>query len=189
MKRLILIFVLGLSCLFVSAQKTDTVKRWIDGVQIRSTDDVFEIASQIKQLSKFVSLLNYSGLTDTIKSKGLVTLFAPDNNAIAKMHEAIYDSLSKPTTKWQLANLLKCYIVLGRFTSKDISALIRKNNGQAILTTLSGSTLTATIDANRNIVLTDMNGEQSIISMFDIQGKNGILDIITSPLFPLKHPG
>ena len=189
MKKLVLIFVFGLSCLFVSAQKADTIKRWIDGVQIRSTDDIVESTSGIKRLSKFVSLLNYCGLTDTIKSKDPVTIFAPDNNAIGKLHDAVYDSLSKPANKWQLANLLKCYIVSGRFTSKDILVLIRKNNGQAVLTTLSGSTLTATIDANRNIVLTDMNGDHSIISTFDIQEKNGILDIIISPLFPLKPPG
>jgi uncharacterized surface protein with fasciclin (FAS1) repeats len=189
MKKLFLFIVFGLSSLFVYAQKTDTVKRWVEGVQIRSADDIIESASKIKPLSKFVSLLNYSGLTDTIKSKGPVTIFAPDNNAILKLHDAIYDSLSKPAGKWQLANLLKCYIVQGRFTSKDILALIRKSNGQAVLTTLSGSMLTATIDANRNIVLTDMNGGQSIISKFDIQTQNGILDMITSPLFPIKPPG
>ena len=185
MKKTALLLLLTFNTCLLFAQKVDTIKRMVDGAMIRSTDSIVESASQIKELSKFVALANYCGLTDTITSKGIVTIFAPSNNAIAKLHDNYYDSFNKPEDKWKLANLLKCYIVPGRFTSKDILTLIRKGNGQAVLTTLSGSTLTATIDTNRNIVLTDMNGGQSVISIFDIQQKNGILDIITSPLFPL----
>ncbi|WP_183572214.1 fasciclin domain-containing protein [Mucilaginibacter sp. X5P1] len=181
---LLLLFIVNTTLLF--AQKTDTLKRSIDGTAIRSTDDIIESISKIKRLSKFAEFLNYSGLIDTIKSIGPITIFAPDNNGIVKL-DSFYNALSKPEHKWQLAAVLKCYIVKGRFTSKDVLNLIRKNHGQAILNTLSG-TLTATIDANRNIVLTDMNGGQSIISIFDIQQKNGILDIITATLFPLKPP-
>jgi len=181
---LLLLFILNTALLF--AQKTDTLKRSIDGTGIRSTDDIIESLSKIKRLSKFAAFLNYSGLADTIRSKGSVTIFAPDNNAIAKL-DSFYNVLSKPEHKWQLAAVLKCYIIKGRFTSKDILNLICKNHGKVTLVTLT-SELTATIDANRNIVLTDENGGQSIISTFDIQQKNGILDIITATLFPLKPP-
>jgi uncharacterized surface protein with fasciclin (FAS1) repeats len=181
---LLLLLIINTSLLF--AQKTDTVKRWVDGAMIKSTGDVFESASRINRLSKFTALLSYSGLTDTLRNRTPVTIFAPDNKALTNI--AIYDSLEKATNKSQLSNLLKYYIVPGKITSKDILKFIRKNNGQAVLTTLSGSTLTATIDINRNIVLTDMNGSSSIISKFDIRQQNGILHIITAPLFPLKPP-
>jgi len=183
---LLLLFVLNTSMLF--AQKTDTVKKWVDGVMIKSTDNIVESISQIKDLSKFDTLLKYSGLADTIKIKGPVTIFAPDNKALTSSTGIFYDSLCTPAHKWQLANVLKCYIVQGRFTSVDILKLIRKGNGHTELMTLAGP-ITARIDTNRNIVLMDMNHEESVISKFDIRQKDGILDIVTAILFPLKQPG
>jgi uncharacterized surface protein with fasciclin (FAS1) repeats len=187
MKISAFLFLLILNTSVLFAQKPDTLKRWVDGTMVKSTDNIFITVSQIKSLSKFSALLNYSGLADSLVNKPPVTIFAPDNKALTGI--TIYDSLGKPANRWQLANLLKCYIIPGKITSKDILMLVRKNNGQAILTTLSGSTLTAAIDANRNIVLTDMNGNKSIISKFNIRLQNGILDMITAALYPLKPPG
>ena len=69
-------------------------------------------------------------------------------------------------------------------SAKDIQKKINANNGQATFTTIAGSKLIAKIDSNRNIVLIDENGGQSIISKFNIQQSNGMLHIINAVLVP-----
>jgi len=113
-----------------------------------------------------------------------VTVFVPDDKAFSTMNAAMLDTLEKPANRQALANLLLYHIINGKITAKDILRQIHANNGQAILTTLSGHKLVATINTARNIVLTDENGGQSIISKFDIRQKNGLMDMITAVLMP-----
>ena len=75
-------------------------------------------------------------------------------------------------------------LLQARLTAHDIERKINANNGEATFTTIAGTKLTAKIDENRNIVLIDENGGQSIISKFDIPQSNGILHIVTSVLVP-----
>jgi uncharacterized surface protein with fasciclin (FAS1) repeats len=83
-----------------------------------------------------------------------------------------------------LSYLLTYHAIAGRLTARDIARKINANNGEAVFTTIAGSKLTAKIDVNRNIVLVDENGNESIISKFDIPQSNGILHIVTSVLVP-----
>jgi len=83
-----------------------------------------------------------------------------------------------------LLNLIKYHAIAGKVTSKDIERQIKSANGQTTFTTLSGRTLTAKINENRNIVLVDENGGQSIISRLDIQQSNGTLFVVTQVLLP-----
>ena len=67
---------------------------------------------------------------------------------------------------------------------RDIQHKINAGKGAAAFRTIAGTTITAKIDANRNIILTDENGGQSIISKFDIQQSNGMLHIVNAVLVP-----
>ena len=168
----------------------DTVRaKWgkikiVDGVKMISSNDVMENISLSKEYSTLVSVINNAGLTETFKSKGPITVFAPTNEAFNKLPQGELDTLLRPDHKDYLSYLLTYHAIAGRLTSKDIAHKINSNNGTAVLTTLAGSKITATIDENRNIVLTDENGGQSIISRFDIAQSNGILDIVTAVLVP-----
>jgi uncharacterized surface protein with fasciclin (FAS1) repeats len=68
--------------------------------------------------------------------------------------------------------------------AKDILHEISENNGTATFITLTGNKLMAKLDANRNIVLIDENGGQSVISKFDITQNNGVIHIINAVLIP-----
>jgi uncharacterized surface protein with fasciclin (FAS1) repeats len=182
-KNILLAFLLLNSCLLF-AQTTPVVIRVINGTAMSSTNDVIENASRYKDLSTFVQLVDTAGLAQTFKSTNPITVFAPNNQAFLKLDKAVIDTLLKPSHKQELVKLLLSHIISGKISSKDLAKQISLNNGQAILTTMAGTKLTATIDANRNIVLTDENGGNSIISKFDIQQKNGILDIVNSVLIP-----
>jgi len=184
MKKLSLLIFLLFNFGIIYAQNSPVTTRIIYGTTITSANDVMENLSHLKELSIFVNLIDTAGITPTLKAAGPITIFAPNNQAFAKLNSAVIDTLLKPAHKQELIELLLTHVVSGKVTSKDIAALIKQNNGQATFTTFSGTKLTATVDTNRNIVLTDNNGGQSIISQFDIKQKNGILDIVTSVLSP-----
>jgi len=126
--------------------------------------------------------------TTNIFSGTPITVFAPDNKAFSRLPAGTVDTLLLPVHKPDLLNLLKYHAVAGKITSNDIERQIKAGNGRATFTTLSGRTLTAKINENRNIVLTDENGGQSVISRLDVQQSNGILYVITQVLLPKFTP-
>jgi uncharacterized surface protein with fasciclin (FAS1) repeats len=197
MKRwfVFVLFVSSTSWLF--AQKTtavnpviDTVKaKWgkikiVDGAAMISSNDIIENMTLSKEYTVLITAIEEAGLTETFKSKGPITVFAPTNQAFDKMPAGQLDTLLKPGHKLDLNYLLTSHAIAGRISARDIARKINSNNGQATFTTIAGSKLTAKIDTNRNIVLIDENGGESVISKFDIQQSNGLLHIVNSVLIP-----
>jgi len=158
--------------------------RIVDGAEMTSANDIIENIAQSKEYTTLASVIEDAGLTETFKSKGPITVFAPTNQAFDKLPAGALDSLLKPNHKLDLSYLLTYHAIAGRLTARDIAHKINTNNGEAVFTTIAGSKLTAKIDGNRNIVLIDENGNESIISKFDIPQSNGILHIVTAVLVP-----
>jgi uncharacterized surface protein with fasciclin (FAS1) repeats len=127
--------------------------------------------------------INAAGLSGELKNETL-TFFAPANKAFDKLPPGTLDTLLLPAHKTDLINLVNYHIMPGRLTSKDIERQIRLGNGQATLVTLSGGKLTARINENRNIVLSDENGGESIVARLDIDQGNGMLFIVNTVLIP-----
>lgn len=201
MKKWFVIFYFVLSGSTLFAQQTaltapvmDTVKaKWgkvkiVDGATMISSNDVIENITQSKEYSVLTNAIESAGLTETFKSKGPITVFAPTNQAFDKLPDGQLDTLLKPAHKFDLSYLLTYHAVAGRLSVHDIQKKINANNGQAIFTTIAGSKLIAKIDSNRNIVLIDENGGESIVSKFDIQQSNGLLHVVNAVLIPKIKP-
>lgn len=197
MKKWILFFSFFLPGLLLFAQKSvvvnpvlDTVKaKWgkvkiVDGVAMTSSNDFIENLSAAGEYTVLVNAIEDAGLTLTFKSKGPLTVFAPTNEAFGKLPAGALDTLLKPGHKFDLSYLLTYHAIAGRVTARDIQRKINLNNGQATYTTVAGSTITAKIDSNRNIVLIDENGGESVISKFNIQQSNGVLHMVNAVLVP-----
>lgn len=190
MKIAVILAFLFTNGLIAFAQKTDssvnhtTKTRNIDGVMMSSSKDAFENLSASPEFSTLINAIKAAELTDTFKGTGPISVFAPTNKAFEKLVPGKLDTLLLPAHKAELIALISYHAVAGNITSKDIYRQIKAGNGQATFKTLAGSTLTASINANRNIVLTDENGGQSVISRLDIQQSNGVLFIITAMLIP-----
>jgi len=197
MKKWAVIFllILNLSALFAQkptavAPVIDSVKaKWgkikiVDGTPMVSSNDIIENISLSKQYSILLNAINNADLAETFKSKGPITIFAPDNQAFGKLPAGKLDTLLKPEHKYDLSYLLTYHAIAGRVTVRDISRKINSNNGQTTFTTIAGGRLTAKIDSNRNIILIDENGGESIISHFDIQQSNGLLHTVNAVLLP-----
>jgi len=187
MKKLTLLCFLLLNSCWLFAQSNTVKTRIVNGYLMSSAKDVIQNIDSVKELSTFASAIKAVGLTDTFTGAGPITVFAPSNIAFAKLPAGTLDTLLAPAHLQALKNFILGHVIGGSLTAKEIAKQVRLNNGQTTLTTLSGAKLTATIDANRNIALTDENGGKSIIATFDIAQSNGILDIVTAVLLPKSN--
>ncbi len=172
---------------------TDTVRspaaqqgkvKMVNGTAMNSGQDVMYNFSQSPDYSMFIKAVRAGGLIETFRSRGPITVFVPDNVAFNSFGAGQMDSLLKQNHLLELDNLVTYHAVKGTVSAKDIAKLIKDNNGQAEILTIAGGKLTAHIDANRNIVLVDENGGESIISTFDIPQSNGMAHLITKVLVP-----
>jgi uncharacterized surface protein with fasciclin (FAS1) repeats len=197
MKKWLIIVLITVSCQSLFAQNAsvahpvvDSVKeKWgkvknVNGTAMSSSNNIIENINLSNEYSTLVKAIEDAGLTETFKSKGPITLFAPTNQAFEKLPAGELDTLLKPSHKLDLNYLITSHAVVGRLSVKDIQKKINSNKGEATFRTIAGTVLTAKIDANRNIVLIDDNGGQSVISKFDIQQSNGMLHVVNSVLVP-----
>jgi len=191
MRRSVFAILLLLNISFAVAQKTDSlsavkvVTKNVDGTIMSSAHDlVFNIALS-PELTILSKAIKAAGLNDSLKIRQ-VTFFAPINKSMEKLAPCILDTLP-PVQKASLIDLIKYHAIAGKITSKEIERKIKAGNGQASFTTLSGGIIVAKINENRNIVLTDERGMQSIVTRLDIEQANGMLFLVSEVLYP-KSP-
>ena len=192
MKKIVLLNILLLFSVTVFAQtinKTDSTTA-IDTLNItvangmQSKNDIMQNMALSKTLSVFYNFIKLANLTETYKSKGPITVFAPVNDAFQTLQPGKLDSLARPAYVWELTHLLSYHAIAGKFSIKDIQKQINGHKGIATFTTLGGSKLTAKIDGSHNIILEDENGGQSTISRIDIEQSNGVLHVVNKVLIP-----
>lgn len=83
--------------------------------------DLVDTAIQAGNLSKFTSMLVAAGLVDTLRAKGPFTVFAPSDDAFARLSKADLDALL--ADKARLAEVLRYHVVPGRLTAADVAAM------------------------------------------------------------------
>ncbi|RKR83911.1 putative surface protein with fasciclin (FAS1) repeats [Mucilaginibacter gracilis] len=158
--------------------------RMVGGAQMTSDKDIVYNIVKSKDHTTLTGTIAVCGLSETLKSRGPLTVFAPTNEAFAKLAPGTLDTLSKPAHNTDLTRLLTYHVINGRLTSKDIAKQIAAGKGEVVFVTLTGSKLRAKINGDRNIVLIDEKGNEATISQFDIEQSNGIIDVVTSVLVP-----
>ena len=191
MKTTIFISLLLSATLFSYGQKADSLAKKaikiknVDGTNMSSAKGLVDNLSASPDFTTLVGLIKASGLADQLNS-GIITFLAPTNKAFAKLPAGTIDSLMQTTNQKKLVRFLNYLVIPGQLNSKDLLKLVKANNVEAKLTTLSGGIITARINPNRNILLTDENGGQSVVLLFDIGLSNGTMFVLENVLFPLN---
>ncbi len=184
MKKVFFIcFIFNAGILLAQTPPAVTATKTAGQVMLPANDIITNIALS-KELSTFYKLINITGLNQTFSSKGPITVFASTNQSFAKLSKGKTDTLLMPEHKYDLIALITYHIIAGKISAKDIIHQINTHKGRATLITITGSKLTASLNANHNIVLTDENGGQSTLSQFDIKQSNGLIHIVDSVLIP-----
>lgn len=117
-----------------------------------------------------VTAIQEAGLTDTLKGPGPFTVFAPTDEAFARIPQANLDALLNNTT--ELTDVLMYHIARGELTSENLI-------GQDSLETMGGQNLTIT--ANGNVMVNNANVIEA-----DIEATNGVVHVVDAVLTPAQ---
>ena len=141
---------------------------------------IVELAQGNPQLSTLVTAVTAAGLGETLSGTGPFTVFAPSNDAFAKVDKATLDGLLQPASK---GVLLTYHVVAGNVKSGDLAKMIVDGKGTATIKTLNGGNLKASM-AGDKIVLTDAKGGKSTVTEADVVASNGSVHVVDTVLMP-----
>lgn len=165
----------------VFAQKEKTVE--VGGAPMYPSKNIVENAVNSKDHTTLVAAVKAADLVSVLQSEGPFTVFAPTNNAFAKLPAGTVETLLKPENKALLQTILKYHVVAGKMNANDIMDAIKKGNGKAVLNTVSGDTLTAWMKGN-DLYITDENGMSSKITIADVNQSNGVIHVVDTVVTP-----
>ena len=155
----------------------------VGGQEMYPTKDIIDNAVNSADHTTLVAAVKAAGLVDTLKGPGPFTVFAPTNEAFAKLPAGTVDTLLKPENKEMLTRILTYHVVAGRWGAAEIKKQIKEGHGQAMLKTVSGGTLTAMMQGE-NIVLKDEKGDTSVVTIPNVFQSNGVIHVIDTVLLP-----
>ncbi|MEO7814576.1 MAG: fasciclin domain-containing protein [Sphingomicrobium sp.] len=161
----------------------DSASVMVGGAAMLPTKTIVENASAASNLTTLVSAVKAAGLVETLSGAGPFTVFAPTNDAFAKLPAGTVESLVKPAAKADLTKILTYHVVAGKMTAADLSAAIKTGGGKAQLTTVQGEKLTAT-ESGGKITLTDAKGGKSTVTQGDVMQSNGVVHVVDTVLMP-----
>jgi uncharacterized surface protein with fasciclin (FAS1) repeats len=154
----------------------DTIGTLVGGSMMVSSRDIVDNAVNSKDHSTLVGAIQKAGLVETLKSKGPFTVFAPTNEAFAKIDKKTFDKLMTDAEKQELTKILIYHVVPGALKTSDLT------DGE-LLHTVQGGTLTVMKNGNA-VMLTDENGIMVNVTISDIIDKNGVTHVIDGVLMP-----
>ncbi len=150
----------------------------VGGALMVKEKDIVDNAMNSKDHTTLVAAVKAAGLVDTLKGPGPFTVFAPTNEAFAKLPAGTVDTLLKPENKAMLTKILTYHAVSGKYSSKDLK------DGQ-MLKTVEGEELTVMMK-DGNWWLKDAKGGMSMITIADVMDSNGVTFVIDTVLMPAK---
>ncbi len=144
---------------------------------------VVDIAVGSKDHSTLVAAVKAASLVETLQSAGPFTVFAPTNAAFAKLPAGIVETLLKAENKATLAKILTYHVVAGNLDATAVVAAIKAGNGKAVVKTVSGGALTASLKDGK-VILTDEKGGVATVVATDLKAGNGIVHVIDTVVLP-----
>jgi uncharacterized surface protein with fasciclin (FAS1) repeats len=133
---------------------------------------IVENAVENDDFSTLVAAVKAGGLVEALSGEGPFTVFAPTNEAFAKLPEGTVKSLLKPENKDKLVAILKLHVVKGVVKASDVVKLKEAK-------TLGGETVKIKVEGDKVMI----NGAQVVKT--DIKCKNGMLHVVDSVILPV----
>jgi uncharacterized surface protein with fasciclin (FAS1) repeats len=141
------------------------------GAATAKAADIVDTAVSAGQFNTLVAAVKAAGLVDTLKGDGPFTVFAPTDEAFAKLPAGTVDDLLKPENKEQLVAVLTYHVVPGKIMSGDIAGKT------AMVKTVQGSKLS--IDATDGVQV-----DNATVTNADIEASNGVIHVIDTVVLP-----
>ena len=106
-----------------------------------TTPNIVEVASGNENFSTLVAAVTAANLGETLSGEGPFTVFAPTNDAFAKLPAGTVETLLKPENIEKLKSILTYHVVSGKFDAATVIDAINKNNNKYTVTTVQGGKL------------------------------------------------
>lgn len=152
--------------------------------QAAPTTTITQALPTLTNRATLAKLVTAAKLDATLAGPGPFTLFAPSDEAFTRLPPGALDTLMKPEASATLATILKYHVVAGALTADQLKQQITAGGGKAVLTTLAGQPLTASLGPNGNIELTDVAGSKAYVDTADVKETNGVVHLTNGMSVP-----
>lgn len=144
---------------------------------------IVEVAQGNEDFSTLVTAVTAAELGETLSGAGPFTVFAPTNDAFAKLPAGTVEKLTTED-KDTLKSILTYHVVGGSIDAATLTnAITEAGDAGYTITTVNGATLTATI-VDGGVVLTDAAGNTAKVTSTDVAASNGMIHVIDTVLMP-----
>jgi uncharacterized surface protein with fasciclin (FAS1) repeats len=143
----------------------------VAGSMAAKAADIVDTAVSAGQFNTLVAAVQAAGLVETLKGEGPFTVFAPTDEAFAKLPAGTVDDLLKPENKDKLVAILTYHVVPGKVMSSDIAGK------EMMVDTVQGGKLS--VDATDGVKV----DEASVVSA-DVEADNGVIHVIDAVVMP-----
>lgn len=167
-KHVLIVVVLSLATFAAPAAGLDLDDRHTDATQ----RDLVETAVAAGKFNTLLAAAKAVGLVEALQGKGPLTVFAPTDEAFAKLGSATIESLLRPENRGKLAAILKYHVVAGRVSASDA---VRASSATPLL---AKTKLTFTIREGR------LRVQDATVIANDVGASNGVIHVIDSVLMP-----
>jgi uncharacterized surface protein with fasciclin (FAS1) repeats len=155
----------------------------VGGAAMYANRNIVQNALNSKDHTTLVAAVKAAGLVDTLEGNGPFTVFAPTNEAFAKLPAGTVQTLLKPENKPELVKILTYHVVPGRITAPQIAAMAARHNGTATLKTVEGENLMFRKSGGGWWVI-DAKGDKARITIPNVMQSNGVIHVIDAVLMP-----
>jgi transforming growth factor-beta-induced protein len=147
----------------------------IDTVLMPATGDIVDTAVSAGSFNTLAAALQAAGLVETLKGKGPFTVFAPTDDAFAKLPAGTVESLLKPENKAKLVSILTYHVVPGRVYADQVVGM---SEGKSV----QGSAIEIMVKDGK--VTIGNKGAWATVAKTDIETSNGVIHVIDSVIMP-----
>lgn len=136
--------------------------------------DIVDTALGDGQFKTLAAALDAAGLVSTLKAPGPFTVFAPTDDAFAKLPAGMLQSLLKSENKQQLVDILTYHVVPGKVMAGDVTRMDEAK-------TVSGKSIDVQVEGS-SVKINDAN-----VTATDIAASNGVIHVIDRVILPPKN--
>jgi uncharacterized surface protein with fasciclin (FAS1) repeats len=156
----------------------------VGGAPMYPSKNIVQNAVNSKDHTTLVAAVKAAGLVDTLSGPGPFTVFAPTNDAFAKLPAGTVDNLLKPENKATLVKVLTYHVVPGRMTAVNLMKAVKEGEGAAKLKTVAGEEIWVKQAGPGKLTITDAKGDVAMVTIADVLQSNGVIHVIDTVLLP-----
>jgi uncharacterized surface protein with fasciclin (FAS1) repeats len=156
----------------------------VGGAPMYPSKNIIQNAVNSKDHTTLVAAVKAAGLVDTLQGAGPFTVFAPTNEAFAKLPAGTVDNLLKPENKATLVKVLTYHVVPGRMTAVNLMKAVKDGEGAAKLKTVAGEDIWVKQAGPGKLTITDSKGDVAMVTIADVLQSNGVIHVIDTVLLP-----